>query len=544
MNLLCDMGLRRLVALAVIGGVGLGAAPRAAQAVSPESPEVKAVIDKGLAALENGSDERLGGQALIALCFWKAGRGIQHHKIQDAIKACKAQSAETLGRMAENYSLGIATLFLCELEQQDLHELTQMYVDTLLKRQMPHGGWGYTNASTGDTSQTQYAALALWMAKNKGFEVPQENVEKLAGWLLRTQDPSGSWGYQGKDPGAYVRVTQSYSERLSLLVAGLGSVYICADMLGVTDIQQPREERDTPAALQEVKVEQPAEKNRDGVSKAIDPAIFRRSMADGNQCFSRNYKFDIPMWKWYYIYGMERYLSYRELTERKKEKEPKWYNDGFAFLQGTQMDNGMWPGDEASSTISTCFAVLFLLRSSGKAVAKANPQLGGEGVLLGRMGLPANTADIRERDGKIVETPLAGSVDELLALIEKPDHPDLAQLVDSAGALKLESDVTKRSGQIARLRALVSAGSYEARLVAVRALGRVRDLDNVPVLIYALTDGDVRVVREADKALRFLSRKFQGVGLPEDPKPEDKEAAVKAWKDWYLSVRPDGEFLD
>jgi hypothetical protein len=513
-----------------------------AQAVTPESPEVQAVINKGLAALEGGTHDLVGGKALIGLCFFKAGRGVDHPKIVEAIKAAQGQTPDTLATI-DTYSLGITTIFLCELDQQNLRDLTQMWLTALLKRQKPHGGWGYPNTSTGDTSQTQYAALALWIARNKGFDVPQEAVEKLCGWLLRTQDPTGSWGYQGNDPGAYVRVRQAYAERMSLLVAGLGSVYICADMLGVTDIQEQKPERTTPVALKEVQADNPAGKNKDGESKVIDAALVRRSMADGNAYFAANYKFDIPMWKWYYIYGMERYLSYKELTERKKEREPKWYNDGFAFLAGTQLPAGTWPGDEASSTISTCFAVLFLLRSSGKAVAKANPDL-GEGVLLGRMGLPSNTADIRERDGKIVETPLSGSVDELLRLIEDPANPELSKLADAKAGLVLDSDVTKRSGQITRLRSLVSAGAFEARLLAVKTLGKVRDLDNAPVLIYALTDGDPRVVREADKALRFLSRKFQGVGLPEEPKPDDIQAAVKAWKQWYLSVRPDGEFLD
>jgi hypothetical protein len=214
-------------------------------------------------------------------------------------------------------------------------------------------------------------------------------------------------------------------------------------------------------------------------------------------------------------------------------------------LKAHQQENGQWPADEASAHISTCFAVLFLLRSSGKAVSKANPDL-GEGILLGRMGLPTNTADIRERDGKVVETPLAGSIDELLTLIENPDQADLTGLAEAAGNFTLEGDVTKRSGQIERLRALVASGPYEARLVAVKALCKSRDLDNVPVLIYALTDPDIRIVREADRGLCFLSRKFDGMGLPEDekPPPEQLQAVVKSWKGWYLSVRPDGEFLD
>jgi hypothetical protein len=80
--------------------------------------------------------------------------------------------------------------------------------------------------------------------------------------------------------------------------------------------------------------------------------------------------------------------------------------------------------------------------------------------------------------------------------------------------------------------------------VAVKTLSKVRDFDNVPVLLYALTDPDLRIVREADKGLRFISRKFGGVGLQEEPNSADLKSVQKAWKDWFLSVRPDAELLD
>ena len=80
--------------------------------------------------------------------------------------------------------------------------------------------------------------------------------------------------------------------------------------------------------------------------------------------------------------------------------------------------------------------------------------------------------------------------------------------------------------------------------MAVRALGTARDLDSVPVLLYALTDPDVRVVQEADAALRFISRKFHGVGLPAEPTSDDLRQARQAWRAWYLSIRPNAELLD
>jgi hypothetical protein len=66
----------------------------------------------------------------------------------------------------------------------------------------------------------------------------------------------------------------------------------------------------------------------------------------------------------------------------------------------------------------------------------------------------------------------------------------------------------------------------------------------VPSLIYALTDGDPRVVREARDGLRLTSRKFDGFGLADSPTPEEIQAAVRQWKAWYQSVRPDAVFLD
>ena len=50
-------------------------------------------------------------------------------------------------------------------------------------------------------------------------------------WLIRTQDPSGGFGYQGKIGEGNKLVKQS-EVRQSLSAAGLGSVYACSDMLG------------------------------------------------------------------------------------------------------------------------------------------------------------------------------------------------------------------------------------------------------------------------------------------------------------------------
>ncbi len=82
-------------------------------------------------------------------------------------------------------------------------------------------------------------------------------------------------------------------------------------------------------------------------------------------------------------------------------------------------------------------------------------------------------------------------------------------------------------------------GSPEARLLAVRALARLRNLDYAPSLIFALTDPDKRVVREARDALRSVSRNFEGFGPPDNFDDSQRDEAVQRWKDWYRAVRPD-----
>ena len=75
-------------------------------------------------------------------------------------------------------------------------------------------------------------------------------------------------------------------------------------------------------------------------------------------------------------------------------------------------------------------------------------------------------------------------------------------------------------------------------------MARSDDLDNVPALIHALTDGDRRVAHEANQGLRFISRKLLAYPLPSEPTIEQKWAVQSKWKNWLLSIRPDAEFMD
>ena len=164
-------------------------------------------------------------------------------------------------------------------------------------------------------------------------------------------------------------------------------------------------------------------------------------------------------------------------------------------------------------------------------------------MLIAGRGLPGNTKNIRVKKGKIVTTPFQGTANSLLAILDNTNHPDF----DSAAAMEavpLSDDPREAEQQQIRLRRMVSAEAFKTRMVAVKSLSKIRNLDNVPALVYALSDPDARVMRAARDGLRFHSRKFAGFGLGDDPSQEERQQAIKAWKDWYLSIRPDALFLE
>ncbi|MEZ6091036.1 MAG: HEAT repeat domain-containing protein [Pirellulaceae bacterium] len=129
-----------------------------------------------------------------------------------------------------------------------------------------------------------------------------------------------------------------------------------------------------------------------------------------------------------------------------------------------------------------------------------------------------------------------------MSLLENPE----AEIDERAifNSLKLPEDPAKRADAINRLKRLVRGGPPKVRRAAARALGQSSDLDLVPTLIFALTDPDKPASREARNALRFVSRKFNGFGLSDDPTPKELKQAVDQWKAWYLRVNPSYVFLD
>jgi len=511
------------------------------RAVTPESPEVLALVDKGLAYLAaerdpNFDETRLGGRCLMGLAFHKRGLPSDTPRIQEAVKACHEEFEKLKGEIFI-YNKGVAVIFLSELDSSEHRELIERYAATLEQYQKQHGGFGYLSYETGDTSQTQYAALAYWEMLNHGLAPKADSVQRCLKWLMRTQDPSGAWGYQGVDPGTYSLVEQHDNLGLSMAAAGMGSTLILANSLGllrgaegVDEAATLRAGGDLPAALKRADVKK---KNAMPTLPAgdVDRMQLIQTIKRGNGWFDKNFAIQLTGYQCYYLYSLERYRSFEEHLSGQRDEEPDWYNKGFEYLKEHQAADGSWD-DSCGRQCATAFAVLFLLRSTQQSIQASL----GEGTLVGGRGLPRDLSKVKLSGGKLVVQQNPTELDQLIDMLGDSDSGALDSLIDQPAALQVGQAGPQEAR---RLQQAVRTGGAEARLLAVRALARIRDLDYAPTLIFALTDPDRRVVREARDALRSVSRNFEGFGPPDNFDDGQRNEAVERWKNWYRSVRPD-----
>ena len=527
------LGLRPLARLtrAVLAAGILLTSAAAAKAFTPESPEVLEVVDKGLKFLESQTHDEVGGKCLIALAFHKRGMSQGHPKIQEAIEACR-QSVNEEKQRSYLYGKCIAIIFLTELDANAHRDLINSYVAQLKDHQKEHGGFGYQGIPTGDTSQTQYAALAYWELLNHGMSPDADSVQRCLNWLMRTRDPSGVWGYQGIDPGNFNLVEQPDKPGLSMSAAGMSGTLILGNLVGL--LKPPQAEvvatEELPSALK--RVEKPGEKRAPSLPAGnVERERLADTVAAGRSWFEKNFGYEVHEYQSYYFYSVERVRIFMEYLDGEVNEEPEWYNKGFEILKETQAENGSW-SDHSGEACATAFSVLFLLRSTQKSIEASL----GEGTLVGGRGLPSDLSKLRLRGGKLVVEQKPTEVDQLLGMLDDSNSGALDDLLDNPAALSV-GEVDPSDAR--RLQQVVKSGPAAARLLAVRALAKLRSIDHAPTLIFALTDPDRRVVREARDGLRSISRNFEGYGPSDNFDEAEQSAAVERWKNWYQAVRPD-----
>jgi hypothetical protein len=535
--------------LACAGGLLLLAQP--ASALTPESPEVKQVVAKAVEYLEGlnttGFDEHPGAKALVAMCILKhykdmAGSddvGQDHPKVVAAVEAIRDGLKKGLAKQQMIYNTGICLLFLLELDCRKYQPEMEQLLALQLANQKADGGWDYVDVPVfhGDISVSQYGVLGLWAAQMAQLPVPLESWDRAANWLLRVQDPGGGYGYKAVDPGSFTRVTQP-EIRLSLSAAGLGSLCICA-----ATVLGPPEEVEKETGPPQLKRVIPAKLLPTSAprSKNIDLGRVNATLALGKSYFAKNYtsdyKMDTQNYVHYYMYAMERYKSFLAEIQPNEKDDNKWYDDGYAMLASTQHSDGGWH-TPSMPIMDTCFAVLFLMRSTKKIIDQAKTF--GGGVLVAGHGLPENSSEIVIAPGGIRTKPLKGPLMELLQKLA-PDDPEMDGVLAGLEGVSLVQEGDRLNDVQKRLHSLMEkAKTPKSKAAALELIGRTRNLDEVPLLIEALKDPDPTVFIAANQALRFLARKFGDAGYYGDE--NGRKHAREKWIAWYREIRPDVEF--
>ena len=545
-----------IVALAVmLGGTVF---PGTALGYTPNGPVVTKMVDRAIEYLETLPRDRLGGDprgfsgqageiVLIAYAHHKVRHDPEHPLVKRGIDVA-LRIVDALPETGErgnkrNYEMAVSVLLFAEVDAERYKNEMRTVQKYLMEWQFPNGPFGYHGDKDGDVSQTQYALLAIWTLDRNGIPLDYGKVVEATQWLLRVQDVGGSWPYKGRDPGiGRPNITQAKPD-MSMGLAGGSSILIAGDALRLWGETVDDADPGIPGLPEAIKVykEDTNVVRRRRANMSQEP--IKRSVALLNAWRKANPYERKSMLDWYYyqLYTLERYESFYEIAHGlPKDSSPAWYNQGVDELRSIQSPEGGWTDrSNTRPAVSTAFAILFLIRSTQKTIFTMS-----QGSLQGGYGLPKDTTDIRVEGTQIKGRPIAAQVTDMLDILEK-DGAGETEGKSIPDDLELASDPDARAAQLDRLERLVRGSrSWQARRVAAKLLGRSDELRVVPSLIYALSDPDEPVRRFARDGLRFLSRKFDGFGMPDRPNQAEVEKAQQQWRDWYRSVNPKYVFLD
>ncbi|MEC7566653.1 MAG: hypothetical protein VX738_13310 [Planctomycetota bacterium] len=535
----------------------------------PKSPRVRAIVEKGIGFLEGdltGQNQMktAGGPVIVGLAIYKyhdvygVAGGKNHPKVviakDNAVNIAKMVSDPSFTGEKKYYEAGVAAILLLEVDPDGYRPQIASLLKTIEDGQKENGSWGYPQEEIGDTSVSQFCVLALWTAKNRGFTVKTESIAEACNWLIRTQDISGAWGYKGvNDPGIgqYRRASQAKNElggtnyvgAHSDAACGLGSLYITAGLLQFVN-QQPEPPKKNQNVNSALKVKKTDAENLVPLTDIVPEPPLRGAISVGDQWFNSNFnaflREDSPRWPFYFLYTYERYQTFKELADKVPFNDaPGWYVTGTNYLAGKQREDGAFAFgiQTGGPAMDTCFAMFFLMRSTLKSVLN----LARDTTFVSLGELPEDAANAKIVDGKIVTSQLGGDIDTILSMLEDPNAPQFKDMKAIPAVLELSEDEKERQAQVERLKILISEGNPQARRLAIRQYARERGLDAVPTLLYALSDPDTTATIEARNALRFISRRLNGFGLPDKFEPDEKAEAIEAWRNWYLQVRPEAE---
>jgi hypothetical protein len=311
---------------------------------------VKAAIRRGVEYLKgeqagDGSwDRDAGSTGLVLFALAHSGVKPGDRTLDRGVRWLLAN----LGR-PDTYGASLAVMALATIDRELYRRQISSLARLIEHGQCKNGQWTYHlrgGRSSGDNSNTQFAALALWYARGAGRTTKAEVYAACRKFFTESQNEDGGWGYSAKER------TKSYG---SMVATGLAVLAICrageknlaladpAVAKGKSAVRAVAWLAEHFAADANPEAEFKLGKGMRGVAKRITDSY----------------------WRYYWLWSVERAAT---IAGIERFGETDWYVSGARALLDGQRDDGSWVGSEAP-VFATSFALLFLTRSTRRAVA-------------------------------------------------------------------------------------------------------------------------------------------------------------------------------
>jgi hypothetical protein len=431
------------------------------QAADPDQADIRVAIDRGAAFLKRtqlpeGSwkhDKPVGATALAALALLECDTPTDDPVIKKAAEYLR----ETSISLRHTYSISLALMFFDRLGDRGDESLIQSLGARLLAGQTAQGGWSYycpgpdaaelnrlthavlrrttddsklprgaTRAAeqvpgfqpaladtpsamlvnpTGDNSNTQFATLAVWVARRHGIQA-EKTLAGVKARFHQSQQADGGWPYVWSGPATRANSTPPMT---------------CAGLLGLA--------AGHAASQATLRTEREKKKAEAQASEAPELRPLRDTAINGGFAFlgewidskGGTYGWRIGSWQvremsvhtagfvnYYLLWSIERVCM---IYGRRTIGHCAWYPWGAEILLAAQRPDGSWSATtNGVDGVDTCFALLFLNRSNlaPDLTATLKSRLGVEQAKLTAKGIAAeNFKEPTEKD-KPVKKPRTG----------------------------------------------------------------------------------------------------------------------------------------
>ena len=439
-----------------------------------------------------------------------------------------------------------------------------------------------------DNSNTQFAVLAIWLARKHGVPV-ESALDLIEQRFIRSQNPrTGGWSYGG---GIGAEGTGPGSPSMH-----------CAGLIGLATSVARREERrlksdlpkkEEPPKRQHAEArknpddpffnppqktaaapdpKKPAPARNDARDRAVSFAlsglgqILAESIRAGRGSLYLTSSIAHGQHDLYFFWSLERVGVIFGL---EKIGGVDWYGAGAHTLVHTQNPSGSWKSG-FTEEVDTSFAVLFLCKSnlardlSSKVQKEVSTEMrAGAGPTNGTNPKPAGPGASGDPSPLVTDPILPGVggseaavlAGQLLRANEKDWPGVVKKLRDTKGPIHTQAllaSVNRLDGDRRRLarealaerlarmtaqtlRTMIKDEEVELRRAAALAMAMKDERSHISDLVAALLDEEEVVVRAAKAGLKSLAGQDFGPGV--NATAGEKKIAVSAWNDWLAKQK-------